>query len=662
MPFAVWGRSGPALTVTHQNAASIDMWGDTRGQSLAEAPVEVRDDWERQIAEVMTGQIVRARREQILDNEPRVLEDIIAPVIVDDRVIGAVGVALDVTQEARAARFQTILTEISADCASRSSDALDPGLVLALEKIARFIGAPIAILCEIDDQNHLHITHWWLHPATGRDRPRFTEVDARDIRPLLERVAMNTPVVVHSRDQLPEGSQARQWLQEHALQSFAMVPARQLDGTLTLLGLAGANDQPVDWPADTVSCMRVVSTLLGGVLARARAEVHQKAVERRMQETQRLESLGVLAGGIAHDFNNLLTAILGNASLLRAEFGHAEGMASPIEQIEAASRRAAELCRQMLAFAGRGRFSLQLTDINVLVRDMQALLQVTLPRRSTLTFALAPSIPSVLADESQLRQLVMNLVINAAEALGDEGGTITVQTATTHKTAAELAQTVFGPQLSEGEYVSLSVTDTGSGMTPDTVARIFDPFYSTKFTGRGLGLASVVGIVRAHKGALRVDSRPGAGSTFELILPAQHGNPVPPPEALSPASHASLGSWQTTGTALVVDDEPGVREVVRSVLERLGMTVVVAEDGERGIAAFRRLGTEVRVVLVDFTMPGLDGLEALDAMRQMRADVPAVLMSGYSPADLVNASTHVFLQKPFTPKALRAALKRALNE
>jgi signal transduction histidine kinase len=662
MPFAVWGRSGANLTVTHQNAASIAMWGDTRGQALADAAPETREVWERQLADVMTGEVVRARREQVRDNERRVLEDIIAPVIVEDRVIGAVGVALDVTQEARAARLQTLLTEISADCASRSSDALDAGLVLALEKIAQFIGAPIAVLCEISDQDQLRLTHWWLHPSTGRDRPRFLEVDARHIRPLLQKVALNTPVVVRSRDQLPEGSDARNWLATIELQSFAIVPTRQLDGTVTLLALVGAFDQPVDWPSDTVSCMRVVSTLLGGVLARARAEANQRAVERRMQEAQRLESLGVLAGGIAHDFNNLLTAILGNASLLRAELDQSSGMVEAVGQIESASRRAAGLCRQMLAFAGRGRFSLQLTDLNELVRDMEALLQVTVPKKSTLTLALAPSIPVVLADEAQLRQLVMNLVINAAEALDANGGTITVQTASTHKTAEELSETVFSPQLSAGEYVSLTVTDTGTGMTPDTIARIFDPFFSTKFTGRGLGLAAVVGIVRAHKGALRVQTREGSGSTFELMLPAQQGSPEPPLEAASPASHAALTAWKTTGTALVVDDEPGVRELVRSVLERLGMTVEVAENGDLGVEAFRRLAADVRVVLVDFTMPGLDGREVLAAMRQVRADIPAILMSGYSPTDRLNTSSHEFLQKPFTPATLRAALRRALNE
>jgi CheY-like chemotaxis protein len=292
---------------------------------------------------------------------------------------------------------------------------------------------------------------------------------------------------------------------------------------------------------------------------------------------------------------------------------------------------------------------------------MQALLQVTLPKTSTLELALAPTLPAILADEAQIRQLIMNLVINASEALGEGTGTITVSTAYRHRSAQELSQTVFSPQITEGTYVSLTISDTGEGMTPETTARIFDPFFTTKFTGRGLGLAAVVGIVRAHKGALKVHSHHGTGSTFELILPAYGGSAAPPPEAIS-AAHASLGTWRTTGTVLVVDDEHGVRDLVRSVLERAGMTAILCEDGEKGVDTFREMVGQVRLVLLDLTMPGLDGREALRDMRAIREDVPAILMSGYSPDDLVHASNHAFLQKPFTPAALRAAVKRVLNE
>ena len=665
MPFAVWGRGGPNLSVTHQNAASIAMWGDMRGHVIGDAPANVRERWQEQLADVMSGQVLRARREQVLGGDVRTFDEIIAPVIVEDQVTGAVGVSIDVTEDARASSFQAVLTEIAADFASRATDTLDAGAPLALEKIARFLGAPLAVLGEIGGATgaeRLRVTHWWVNPLLGRDRPRRLELDVSRISAVLDRVALNTPVVVRSREDLPADSIERAWCTEHAVQSFAIVPTRQLDGTKTLLGLAGADDGIVEWPKDTVSCLRLAATLLGSVLARTRADADQRAAERRVQDAQKLESLGVLAGGIAHDFNNLLTAILGNASLLRADLADAGGASDAVEQIEMASRRAAELCRQMLAYAGRGRFALQLIDLNQLLRDMRSSLDIALPTTARLELALGPSLPAVLADESQMRQLVMNLVFNAAEALQDKTGTITLGTSATDCTAAELARTVFSPQLPSGRYVSLYVTDTGHGMTPDTAARIFDPFFSTRFTGRGLGLSAVVGIVRAHQGALRVHSIVDAGSTFELLLPAQEGAAVQPPPAVLADAQTTLASWRTTGTALVIDDEAGVRDLVRSILERSGMTVVGASTGEEGIETFERLRDQVRVVLVDLTMPGLDGRETLAAIRGLRPDVRAILMSGYSPADLINSASHVFLQKPFTPGILRSVVKRALAE
>jgi signal transduction histidine kinase/CheY-like chemotaxis protein len=661
MPFAVWGRSGHNLEVTHQNAASIAAWGDIHGRTLQDAPPEIREHWQQQLAEVLTGQILRTRHHQVRHGEPRVIDEVIAPVIVEDQVTGAVGVAIDVTDEARAADFSALLTEISADFASRSSDQLDTALTASLERLGRFLGVGAAALCEVTDNAQVRVTHWWFDPATGRDRPQDLQFDGAPIQQLLLRMAENRPLVIRSRDELPEGSNERAWLAERHLQSLAMVPTQHADGARTILVLAGKPDELVDWPEGTTLSMRLAATLLNGVLARARADANQRIIEHRIQETQKLESLGVLAGGIAHDFNNLLTAILGHASLLRAEYGEVAPMAGSLDQIEAASRRAADLCRQMLAYAGRGRFALHPVDVNRLIEDMRPLLQVTVPRKSTLELSLAPSLPPVLADEAQLRQMITNLVLNASEALREGRGTITIRTAHGHRTADELSRTVFSPQIPEGHYVSLLVSDTGEGMTPETAARIFEPFFSTKFIGRGLGLAAVVGIVRAHKGALRVGSQYGEGSTFELILPASDGQSAPILETES-STAASLAKWRTHGTALVVDDESSVRDLVRSILENAGMTVVLCENGSDGLDRFRELGQEVRMVVLDLTMPGIDGRETLRHMRALREDVPAILMSGYSPTDRGHGSTEAFLQKPFSPTALRAAVKRVLNE
>lgn len=662
MPFAVWGRSGATLTVTHQNAQSIEWWGDIRGRTLADAPPDVRSLWEQQLAEAMTGQVVRSRTEHVRNGEPRTLNQIIAPVVVGQDITGVVGVAIDVTEEERARKFETLLTEITSEFASRSADTLDSAVALALERLGRFFGASLASVCEISGDHHIRLTHWWIAPESQRDQPLATEINAAPAQELLASLARNLPVVIRSQSDLAEGSPERAWLEARHLQSLAMMPARQPDGTLGVLGIAADPHQVIEWPADIVPLLRLASTLLSGVLARVRAEANQKLVERRLQDAQKLESLGVLAGGIAHDFNNLLTAILGNASLLRAEHADITTMSGPLEQIETASRRAADLCRQMLAYAGRGRFAFRALDINDVVRDTQSLLRVTVPKKATFELSLARDLPLVLADEAQLRQLLMNLTINAAEAIGERAGTIRLQTTHGARSAQELADTIFSPQLPAGEYVSLSISDDGVGMTPETVARIFEPFFTTKFMGRGLGLAAVVGIVRAHNGALRVTSRYGEGSTFELLLPTPVGQASLPPEALLPATHAAPRPWRSRGTVLVVDDEFGVRDLVRNVLERAGLTVLVADDGRMGVEMFRRAAAEIRLVLLDLTMPGLDGREALAAMRQVRPAVRAILMSGYTPADIVGASSHGFLQKPFAPAALRSAVRKALGE
>lgn len=407
----------------------------------------------------------------------------------------------------------------------------------------------------------------------------------------------------------------------------------------------------------------------GGTMRDVTREVQQEQervrVEHAMQDAQKLESLGILAGGIAHDFNNLLTAILGNATLLRAEFPDQPALQTALAQIETASRRAADLCRQMLTYAGSGRFALQTIDLNDVVRESQPLIRVSVPKKAVLNLELAGELPPVVGDRAQLCQVLMNLVINAGEALGvslgDGEGTITIATAYRHVTARELATTAFSSQLQEGRHVTLSVSDTGTGMPADMLSRIFDPFFTTKFTGRGLGLPAVLGIVRAHNGAMRVESTPGVGSMFEVLLRAQSKSASGTADKTEVPDEATLARWRTTGTALVVDDESGVRELLRSVLQRAGLQVIVAENGREGVEKFRANADTVRIVLVDLTMPGLDGREALAEMRKIKPDLHAVLMSGYTASDIADADARGFLQKPFTPYTIRQAVWKALT-
>lgn len=391
------------------------------------------------------------------------------------------------------------------------------------------------------------------------------------------------------------------------------------------------------------------------------AEASQRTIERKLQEAQKLESLGVLAGGVAHDFNNLLTGILGHANLVRVQLPDDHPFQSSLRQIENASLRAAELCRQMLAYSGRGRLEVRPIELGELVRDTTSLLELSLARRARLRFDLAPGLPLVIADITQIRQIIMNLVLNASEALVDGDGDITLRTRALRADNTLFATCVFAPELPPGDYVLLEISDTGCGMARETIARIFDPFFTTKFTGRGLGLAAVLGIVRGHQGALRVESAPGRGTTFRIYFPvapdsAVRGAPVAEPPVATP-----IGS-----RILLVDDEPAVLETATQLLEACGHAVTACTDGDAALRAFSAASGAFDAAIIDLTMPGLGGAELLRRLREKTPDLPVLVISGYTEhegaADQLLASPRVaFLSKPFSLAAIRAKLAGLLH-
>ncbi len=377
------------------------------------------------------------------------------------------------------------------------------------------------------------------------------------------------------------------------------------------------------------------------------AERDREELRLKMLEAQKLESLGVLAGGIAHDFNNLLTVILANASFIRDSTGPHE---SRLAHIESAAQRAADLCRQMLAYAGKAGFIVGPVDLGALVRDTAELIHVSLSKKAGLTLDFPASLPHVAGDASQLRQVVMNLVINASEALGDQPGRIGVSASCDRPRAG-------GPGLLHsfdppaGECVCLEVTDTGHGMDPATLNRIFEPFFTTKFTGRGLGLPAVLGIVRTHRGALYVESAPGRGTTFRVYLPAAGQRAVAPVAVpAAPAGAAGIGRL------LIADDEAAVLETTDLLLRHFGYETVLATDGEAAVRQFRSSPESFTAVLMDLTMPGLDGADALREIRAIRPGVPALVMSGFSEADVLHRLHGLgdvkILQKPFSRQTL----------
>ena len=386
----------------------------------------------------------------------------------------------------------------------------------------------------------------------------------------------------------------------------------------------------------------------------------KRQLEQRLLQTQKLESLGVMAGGIAHDFNNLLTAILGNAAMMRKDISLGAIEQQSVEEILSAGKAAAELCRQLLAYAGRARYLIRPIDVNGLVQEMSGMLKIAIGRLLTVRFDLAFGLPAVNADVAQLRQVIMNLIVNASDAIGDAAGTITLATRQVDATRAWLDEFIEGDRLDEGPYVAIEVTDTGIGMSPDTARRIFEPFFTTKFTGRGLGLSAVLGIVRGHGGAIRVQSAEGIGTTFLVLLPGSVD--APQAERSAPPQKLPSGAGRLV---LVVDDDDGVRYLTKRILETLGFEVLQAEDGEHGLALFQANAGRAALALVDLTMPRMGGAELLRRLRALDGTLPVILMSGYSETDalaLTSSWRNIwFVQKPFAADALIPVVAMAVD-
>jgi two-component system CheB/CheR fusion protein len=386
----------------------------------------------------------------------------------------------------------------------------------------------------------------------------------------------------------------------------------------------------------------------------------RRKFERELQHTQKLESLGLLAGGIAHDFNNLLTGVLGNASLAYSELRSGSPLRQRLRSIITAAERASDLTRQLLAYAGKGRFILEQIDLSSLVREILALLQSSIPKSVDLGFYLGEDLPPVETDASQMQQLVMNLVINGAEAIGEgNSGTVWISTSVLELGEADVRDRFASEGLNPGTYVALEVKDTGAGMDEATKAKIFDPFFTTKFTGRGLGLAAVSGIVRAHRGAIRVYSTPGRGTSFLVLLPA-----VEPVERV-PRPKRPRRRVQRSGTVLVIDDESVARDTARTMLENAGFNVLLAENGGEGVEIFREHGKMISLVILDLTMPGANSEQVFDLLRSIRADVPVVLASGYDQREMAERGAGKdfagFLHKPFDVDTLLEVVDTALG-
>ena len=398
-----------------------------------------------------------------------------------------------------------------------------------------------------------------------------------------------------------------------------------------------------------------------GVVETTAMHEHQLELEKRMLQAQKLESLGVMAGGIAHDFNNLLVVILGNSDLVGSMLPSGTREHQLVGEIENASRRAAELCQQMLAYSGHTTFESKTFDLSALVEEMTHLLRASIAQKAQVEYYFESGLPLIQGDPTQVRQVIMNLIVNAAEAVTSSGGNIQVNTGSAHFSPGE---TQHGLDVAKaGRHVYLEVKDDGCGMTSEVLERIYDPFFSTKFTGRGLGLASILGIMRACDGGISIQTTPNEGSSFRVLFPVAENEEG---SRLSAAlTDHQQSAWRGSGKALLVDDDQTVLLLGHEMLSRLGFEVLTASNGEEAIRLFGEHHQELGLVFLDLTMPHMDGAETLCHLRAINDKVPVVISSGYTAQDVAErigeAEIAAFVQKPFTLDQLQRTLATVLS-
>jgi PAS domain S-box-containing protein len=422
----------------------------------------------------------------------------------------------------------------------------------------------------------------------------------------------------------------------------------------------------------TVSCFRnqdrsvrfFIASFLD-ITERKRAEESRVEMERRLLHSQKLESLGILAGGIAHDFNNLLAAIIGNLDIALMDLPEDSPAREDIEQALHASSRATDLTRQMLAYSGKGHFAIKQINLNDIVHGNADIFKAIIPKTILIDLELANNLSLIIADQGQMQQVVMNLITNASEAIGQKPGIITIRTGEQEFSKEYLSKSSLEIKPLPGKYVFVEVSDSGCGMDEDTQHRLFDPFFTTKFTGRGLGMSAVSGIINGHKGAIVVNSQPDVGTTIRVLFPAYDSSKEQPKvrqEFLTRDTKRS--NLPLTGKILVVDDEDIVRKYTAAVVTRLGFQAITAANGDEAVRIFRKQPDEIACVILDLTMPIMDGLTAFKELKRIKPNLKVILLSGYSEQDATgrfdNQGLSGFIQKPFRFEDLRDKLMQAL--
>jgi len=563
----------------------------------------------------------------------------------------------------RRVEFERIITAVSSRFIGMAPDEFDGAIVESLQTVGEHLLVDRCYINWVSDETGVLLESFeWCAEGVQPFQDVLKNVVLVEAYPwAVGQFSQGEALILNSLDDLPEqAGRERRLMEKQDIKSLVTVPIMVSRRLIGLFGFETVTN-PVQWSDDIVVMATIIGQVFGNAMLRKESEAQRHHLEAQLRHAQKLESLGVLAGGIAHDFNNILMGILGNAGLAMMELPSGSPVCECIVHIEKASQHAAELTTQLLAYAGKGAFNLRPVNVSKVVEEMMHLIETAISKRAFLNVRLNPDLPDIDGDAGQLRQVVLALVTNASDAVENNGGNIRVTTGVMKADRAYLATTYLQESLGEGEYVFLEVADTGCGIDLQVQSRIFDPFFSTKFPGRGLGLAAVLGIARSHHAAVKVDSTLGEGTVFRVLFPC-HVH-VETPQETEPASESPEPAG---GVVLVVDDEPVVRRVARLTLERFGFEVLLAENGREAVDVFRSHAGTIRCVLLDMTMPVMDGAEAYTEIRAIDAEVPVILSSGYAEMDarerLDETETLGFIQKPYTTVALADAVNRAIRQ
>jgi len=633
------------LRYTHVNPAMAALFGREAAELVGVTDDELFDEptlsRTREIdLAVLAGEVQEAVNTSLVDGTEYVFHTVKVPIRdVTGRVTGLCGIARDISDLKRAEEVERVLGGILK--AATISIDLKTLISRIRELLGRLIDTSNFYVALYDETTGRYTFPYYtdlydaLEEYEAELPASLTDYVRRTGEPLLADQRVFADLVGRGEVGLV-GTDSELWLG---------APLTADRGVIGVVAVQSYHDSSLYSQSD-LDLLNYAAGTISIAVERKRADERRRALEAKVLQIQKMESLGVLAGGIAHEFNNLLQGILGGTGLATQLLPQSSPVHRQLDLIEKAANQAAELTRQMLAYSGKSGFVFEDVELSALIEEMGDLLDASMGEGIEIRYRLQRDLPVIKADGAEVRQVVMNLVTNASEAIGDHGGTVTISTGSVRCDREMLTDTFLSEDLPEGTYVQLEISDTGCGMNPKTQARIFDPFFSTKFTGRGLGLAAVLGIVRGVRGAIQVESEEGIGSTIRVLVPARVEAPFE-----SPVAEGEADRRRDVETVLVVDDDEVVRTLTRQMLEEAGYAVLTAADGRQAVDVFIDAGSEVDLVLLDMTMPNLDGKATFEKLRMIRDDVPIVVSSGFNEQDAMDrfrgAKPTGFLQKPY---------------